>query len=101
MLARVRAVASTMAKRAKENAGEAVYTSELGRSAVTDLVFGTLVDEGKLESLEKVRAPGKETIPAPRQDEAVVFIAFFDAGLRLPCVALTLEVLRLYGVELA
>ena len=68
---------------------------------MTDLVLGTLIDEGKLESLEKVCAPGTETTPTPRRDEVVVFIAFFNAGLRLPCVALVKDVLRLYGVELA
>ena len=77
------------------------YTSELGKSLVTNLVLGTLVEEGKLESLEKVRAPGAETTPTPRGDEAVVFVACFDAGLRLPCIGLVKDVLRLYGVELA
>ena len=76
-----------MTKRGKEVVGEMHYTSDLGRSTVTPLVLQTLVDEGKLESLDKVRAPGRETVPAPRADEAVVFVAFFDAGLRLPCVA--------------
>lgn len=84
-----------MSKRAKDNAGEVTYTSELGKSLVTNLVLGTLVDEGKLESLEKVRATGKETTLAPRPDEAVVFVAFFDADLRLPCAALVKDVLRL------
>ena len=90
-----------MTKRSKEGAAEASYTSDLGRSTVTGLVLQTLVDEGKLESLAKVRAPGAEMVPAPRDDEAVVFVAFFDAGLRLPCVPLVSAVLQLFGVELA
>lgn len=77
------------------------YTSDLGRSTAAALVLWTLVDEGKLESLEKVRAPEQETVPAPRPDEAVVFVAFLDAGLRLLCVGLVSEVLQLYRVELA
>ena len=68
---------------------------------MTELVLQTLVDEGKLENLAKVRVPGAETVPAPRADEAVVFVAFFDAGLRIPCVELVSEVLQLYGLELA
>ena len=31
----------------------------------------------------------------------MVFVAFFDAGLRLPCVGLVSAVLQLYAVELA
>ena len=90
-----------MARRSKDGSGEVVYTSVLGRSTATELVLQTLFDEGKLESLANVRAPGAETTPAPRADEAVVFVAFFDAGLRIPCVKLVSEVLQLYGVELA
>lgn len=66
-----------------------------------NLVLWTLVDEGKLESLEKVRSPGTETVPAPWPDEMVVFVAYFDAGLRIPCIELISSVLQLYGVELA
>lgn len=40
-------------------------------------------------------------MPKPWEDEAVVFATFFDAGLRLPCMALLEWVLRLYRVELA
>lgn len=78
-----------------------MYTSDIGRSTVTDLILRTLMDEGKLESLEKVRAPGAEIVPTPRSDEAVVFVTFFNAGLRFPCVDLVSVVLQLYGVELA
>lgn len=31
----------------------------------------------------------------------MVFVTFFDIGLRIPCVELVSRVLRLYGVELA
>lgn len=70
-----------MTKRSKEGVGEMSYTSDLGRSTVMELVLRTLIDEGKVESLAKVRAPGTETVPAPRPDEAVVFVTFFDAAL--------------------
>lgn len=69
------------------------YTSDLGKSIVTQLVLRTLIDEGKLKSLSKVRAPGHETVLAPRLDEAVMFMAFFDVGLRLFCVELVSEVM--------
>lgn len=69
-------MASVMTKRGKEGVGEVIYTSDLGRSTVTESVLRTLVDEGKLDSLAKVRAPESETVPTPWSDEAVIFIAF-------------------------
>lgn len=48
---------------------------------MTDLVLQTLVDEGKLESLMKVRAPRAETVLTSCWDEVVVFVEFFDNGL--------------------
>ena len=68
---------------------------------MTSLVLDSLVDEGKLEDRSKVRCAGSEVVPAPQDDEAVIFSAFLDTGLRIPCVGLVSEVLRLYGVELA
>lgn len=38
---------------------------------------------------------------APQDDKAVVFVAYFNAGLHFPCVDLVADVLRLYRVELA
>ena len=90
-----------MTKRSKEGGGDPVYTSNLGRSTVTSLILQTLAGEGKLESVEKVRTPGSETVPVPRPNEMVVFVAFLDVGLRIPCIELVSVVLQLYGVELA
>nr|CCI55448.1 PH01B001E05.4 [Phyllostachys edulis] len=90
-----------MTKQSNEGGGESLYTSDLGRSNMMDLVLQTLVDEGKLESLAKVRAPRSETMPVPRSDEVVVFVAFLDAGLPIPCIELVFVVLWLYRVESA
>ena len=90
-----------MARRGRDAGADVAYTSDLGRSTVTSLVLDSLVDEGKIEDRSQVRAPGSETVPAPRDDEAIIFCAFLDAGLRIPCVALVSSVLQLYGVELA
>ena len=68
---------------------------------MTRFFLEMLVSEGKLEDITKVYAPGSETVPNPRDDEAVVFVAFLDAGLWIPCVDLVTEVMWLYGVELA
>lgn len=94
-------LASAMTKWSKDGGGEVSYTSDLGRSTVTESVLQTLVDEGKLESLMKVCAPGTKTVPAPWSDEAMVFVAFFDSGLWILCVDLASVVFQLYGVELA
>lgn len=90
-----------MTKRSKEGGGSVVYTNNLGRSTVKLQVLQTLKDEGKLEDLAQAWVSGVETVPAPQEDEAVVFVAFFDAGLRFPYVELVAKVLRLYRVELA
>ena len=44
--------------------------------------------------------PPNEVVPNPRPGETVVFLAFFEAGLRFPSVDLLSEVLALYSVEL-
>ena len=90
-----------MTKRAKDGGGAAVYTDELGRSLVTPSVLRALHAEGRIARLEDVRAPGSEVVPVPQEDEAVLFVAFLDAGLRLPCASFVTEVLPLYGVTLA
>lgn len=50
---RVVRVALVMTKWSKEGAGEMQYTSDLGKSIVTQLVLRTLIDEGKLKSLRR------------------------------------------------
>lgn len=70
-----------MMKCSKDGGRAVVYTSDLGKSTVTERVLRTLKDEGKLESLMNVQALGAEIAPAPQPDEATVFIAFFDVGL--------------------
>ena len=90
-----------MMKRVKDGGGAAVYTDELGRSLVTPSALRVLHGEGRIARLEDVRAPGSEVVPKPEEDEAVIFVAFLDAGLRLPCASFVTEVLPLYGVSLA
>lgn len=77
------------------------YTDELGRSTVTPQVLPALKDEGKLADLKDVHAPGPEVVPMPREDETIVFVAFLDVALRLPCVDSMVQVLQMYRVDLA
>lgn len=88
-----------MTKWSKDGGSIVVYIDNLGCSTVTLWVLQKLRDEGKLEDLAQARVPRAETVPAPLEDEAVVFVAFFDAGLRFP-LELVARVLRLYQMEL-
>ena len=65
-----------MARRGRDANADVAYTSDLGRSTMTSLVLDSLVDEGKLEDRSMVRPPGFETVPAPRDDEAIIFVRF-------------------------
>ena len=60
-----------------------------------------LHEEGKLANVDDARAPGSEAVPTPEEGETIMFVAFLDAGLRLPCAASVSKVLQLYGVDLA
>lgn len=93
-----------MMKRSKANGdegGEASHTNDLGRSTVTEWMLCTLKEEGKVASLNVVHVPRSETMLKPRANEAIIFVAFFDMGLRLPSIEWVACVLRLYRVELA
>lgn len=41
-----------------------------------------------------VRAPEGETMPKPWEDEVILFLGFFSAGLRFPVHPIVLEVLK-------
>lgn len=79
---------------------EASYTVDLGRSLVTERVLRTLVEKGKVASLVAVHVPGLKTVMNPQSNEVVVFMAYFNVGLRLPSVELLVHVLWLFRVEL-
>jgi hypothetical protein len=59
---------------------------ELGQSLVTEALLDRYYAEGirDSESHNHSRAPGSETTPQPRHDEAIVFRDFFWAGFRAP-----------------
>lgn len=79
---------------------EASYTVDLGRSLVTERVLRTLVEKGKVASLVAVHVPGLKMVLNPQSNEVVVFMAYFNVGLRLPSVELLVHVLWLFRVEL-
>ena len=74
----------------------------LGKSRMTEGTLQRLVDEGKIVNRDGARLPRRdETEPKPGAMEAIVFVAFFDAGLRMPSTLFVGEVLRAYKLELA
>ena len=90
-----------MSRRVKDGGVSVAYSDELGRSSVTPAILRALHKDGKLGNVDDARAPGAEVVPTPREDETILFVAFLDAGLRLPCAASVSTVLQLYGVDLA
>jgi hypothetical protein len=47
-----------------------------------------------------VRAGGNNKVPAPEEDEVVIYRSFFKAGLRFPLSRFVVEVLKIYQIYL-
>jgi hypothetical protein len=47
-----------------------------------------------------VRAGGDNTVPAPEEDEVVIYRSFFKAGLQFPLSRFVVEVLKIYQIFL-
>jgi hypothetical protein len=47
-----------------------------------------------------VRAGGENNIPAPEEDEVVIYRSFFKAGLQFPLSKFVVEVLKIYQIFL-
>jgi hypothetical protein len=47
-----------------------------------------------------VRASGDNNVPAPEENEVVIFRSFFKAGLRFPLSKFVVEVLKTYQIFL-
>jgi hypothetical protein len=66
----------------------------------------SLIDEGDVASLQKnqmiesVRAPGKVTLPKPRENEVVIFWDLLFAGLRFPLHLAVVDILRSFDIYL-
>jgi hypothetical protein len=69
--------------------------------------FGrSLIDGADVNTLQKnrmigtVRAPGKETVPKPRDNEVVIFRDLLFAGLRFPLHPTVVDILRYFDIYL-
>ena len=84
----------------RDVAGDADVSWALGPSWVREAELRELEDLGALVP-GAWRVPlAHEGVPAPKPEETVVFLAYFEAGLRLPCVELVRDILALYSMEL-
>lgn len=72
----------------------------IGQSKVDGEVLAGLVREGLISDVSKVRLPGKQEIPEPADDEAIVFVHYFRADFWLPCDEMVTKVLKLFEVYL-
>jgi hypothetical protein len=72
-------------------------------------IFGkSTIKQNHLESMRGryfrdmsiVRAGGDNNVPAPEEDEVVIYRSFFKAGLRFPLSRFVVEVLKIYQIFL-
>jgi hypothetical protein len=73
------------------------------------LIFGkSTIKQGHLENMRGryfrdmsiVRAGGDNNVPAPKENEVVIYRSFFKAGLRFPLSKFVVEVLKTYQIFL-
>jgi hypothetical protein len=69
--------------------------------------FGrSLIDETDMNNLQKnrmivaARAPNRETVPKPRDNEVVIFRDLLFAGLRFPLHPVVVDILRYFDIYL-
>ena len=86
-----------MAPKARSNRPKTYW---IGKSKVDDEVLVGLVKEGLISDISMVRLPGNQETLEPSEDEAVVFVDYFRAGLHLPCDDMVDKVLKLFKVYL-
>ena len=68
-----------MASKGKANHPKTYW---IGQSKVDDEVLVGLVRDGLISNVLKVRLLGSHETPEPKDDEAIVFMDYFRAGLR-------------------
>jgi hypothetical protein len=88
-------------KKEKKDLSKVPYTSLTGESLVGQKDLEFYVQKGYIKDISVVR-PAKEgeVIPYPDDDEAVVFLKYFKAGLRFPCIPAIEEIFSLCKVQL-
>ena len=70
-----------MAPKGKANRPKTYW---IGQSKVDDEVLVGLVREVLISDVSKVRLHGSHETPETEDDEAIIFVDYFQAGLRFP-----------------
>jgi hypothetical protein len=78
-------------------AKEIPKTYTFGRSQIDSTDVGSLV---KNHMVGTGRAPGRETVPRPRDNEVVIFRDLLYAGLRFPLHPAVVDILRYFDIYL-
>jgi hypothetical protein len=78
-------------------AKEIPKTYTFGRSQIDGTDVGSLV---KNRMVGTSRAPGRETVPRPRDNEVVIFCDLLYAGLRFPLHPTVVDILRYFDIYL-
>jgi hypothetical protein len=78
-------------------AREIAKTYTFGRSQIDGTDVGALV---KNRMVEAGRAPGRETVPQPCDNEVVIFRDLLYAGLRFPLHPAVVDILRYFDIYL-
>jgi hypothetical protein len=78
-------------------AREIAKTYTFGRSQIDSTDVGGLV---KNRMVRADRAPGRETIPRPRDNEVIIFRDLLYAGLRFPLHPAVVDILPYFDIYL-
>jgi hypothetical protein len=76
---------------------EITKTYTFGRSQIDGTDVSSLV---KNRMVGTARAPGRETVPRPRDDEVVIFRDLLYAGLRFPLHPAVVDILQYFDIYL-
>ena len=92
----------TASKAAEEDASLKKVDCDWGKSSVKAQDLDDLREKGLLPPLEEMRtrAPGKDTIPIPRDGERVCFVDVVNRGFAFPLHPFIRGLLYVYGIQI-
>jgi hypothetical protein len=83
------------------------WRDAIAKEILKTYTFGrSMIDGGDISSLQKnrmvgtVRAPGRETMPKPQENEVVIFRDLLFAGLQFPLHPVVVDILRYFDIYL-
>jgi len=85
---------------AKDFESMAAITFEFGESTIKPQDIADMVEVGFFKEGRAKAPPAGQTVPAPKEEYAVVFRDFFTCGLCIPPYAFLCKVMEAFNVEL-